>query len=406
MASVEPIDPTYTPHIPEKAIKDGKVSLAQLEAVVYAGQAHSETLPDGARKGYFIGDGTGVGKGREIAAILWDNFNQGRKKALWISQNSPLIKDAARDIEGVGWDSNLLFDVGKTKLHSDINQTKGIGFVGYGTLKMEKSADGKKVSRLQQIVKWLGEDFDGVIAFDESHNMGNAVAVKGKRGMTKPSATALAGIELQKLLPKARVLYVSATGATEVMNLAYATRLGLWGDKTPFASAKAFVQDISGGGIGIMEMVAQNMKAMGVYTARSLAYEDVKYDRLEHTLTPSQREVYDEMATAWQIVLKDIRAAMELTGIKDPESGRTLNSNAVAAAMSKFWGTNQRFWNQIITAMQMPSVVSAIEKDMKDGHSVVIQLVNVHVVAPGYPETDAARLAAERTEQGALAAAH
>lgn len=37
---------------------------------------------------------------------------------------------------------------------------------------------------------------------------------------------------------------------------------------------------------------------------------------------------------------------------------------------------------------------------------VVIQLVNVHVVAPGYPETDAARLAAERTEQGALAAAH
>ena len=38
MASVEPIDPTYQPHIHEKAIKEGKVSLAQLEAVVYAGR--------------------------------------------------------------------------------------------------------------------------------------------------------------------------------------------------------------------------------------------------------------------------------------------------------------------------------------------------------------------------------
>jgi len=70
MASVEPIDPTYSPRLPEKAIKSGAISIAQLEAVVYAGQAHSEFLPDKSRKGYFIGDGTGVGKGREIASIL------------------------------------------------------------------------------------------------------------------------------------------------------------------------------------------------------------------------------------------------------------------------------------------------------------------------------------------------
>ena len=40
---------------------------------------------------------------------------------------------------------------------------------------------------------------------------------------------ATATLELQEKLPKARVLYCSATGVSEVGNLAYMTRLGLWG---------------------------------------------------------------------------------------------------------------------------------------------------------------------------------
>ena len=50
-------------------------------------------------------------------------------------------------------------------------------------------------------------------------------------------------------LPQARVLYVSATGATEVSNMAYATRLGLWGQGTeyPFSSREAFVTSMEAG---------------------------------------------------------------------------------------------------------------------------------------------------------------
>ncbi len=379
MASIEPIDPNYSPRLPEKAIKSGAISIAQLEAVVYAGQAHSEILPNGERKGYFIGDGTGVGKGREIAAILWDNWNQGRRKAVWLSQNSPLMKDAQRDIAGVGWDKGLVFDIQKTKLKESIKHKEGIGFVGYGTLRTKKVVSGKEISRLNQFTDWLGKDFDGVIVFDESHNMGNALPMRGRRGTSKPSATALAGIELQKQLPKARVVYVSATGATEVMNLAYAERLGLWGDKTPFPNATSFVTSISSGGITAMEMVAMNMKANGVYLARSLAYDDVKYERLQHDLTPEQRKIYDELAGAWEIAQRDIDAAMTATGITDEE--RTLNGEAKSHVMSAFWGTNQRFWNQIITSMQMPTVIKAIEKDIADGHAPLIQLINTNEAA-------------------------
>ena len=63
MSAVEPPAPTYSPTLPENVIREGLLSLAQLEAVVYAGQAHSGLLPNGNRSGFFHWRWTGVGKG-------------------------------------------------------------------------------------------------------------------------------------------------------------------------------------------------------------------------------------------------------------------------------------------------------------------------------------------------------
>ena len=41
-------------------------------------------------------------------------------------------------------------------------------------------------------------------------------------------------IELQRALPLARVVYCSATGASDLSNLAYMERLGLWGSFSGF----------------------------------------------------------------------------------------------------------------------------------------------------------------------------
>jgi hypothetical protein len=106
----------------------------------------------------------------------------------------------------------------------------------------------RRVSRVQQIVDWLGTDFDGVIVFDESHAMQNAGGGKGDRGDKRPSQQGRAGLRLQHALPDARILYVSATGATTVENLAYAQRLGLWGGADfPFDKRTDFVAAIEGG---------------------------------------------------------------------------------------------------------------------------------------------------------------
>ncbi len=381
MASISPPAPTYAPNLPEDVIEQGKLSIAQLESVVYAGQAHGRFLTSGEREGFFIGDGTGVGKGREISGIILDNFRQGRRKAVWVSETAKLVNDAQRDAEGVGLAKSLIFPLSNHKLGTEITGDRGVLFTTYSTLASGLEVSGEEVqvkegkqARIDQIVQWLGEDFDGVLVFDEAHNMQNSASQKGNRGVKKASARGLAGVEIQRRLPKARVVYVSATGATEVENLGYASRLGLWGEGTAFANRADFIEQIKAGGLAAMELVARDLKAMGKYIARSLDFSDVTYGRLEHPLTPAQRTAYDTLARAWQTVLQNIGTALE-------ESGSANNAAAKSNALSKFWGAHQRFFNQVITSMQMPSLIESAKKDIESGKAVVLQLVNTNEAA-------------------------
>lgn len=368
MGAVEPPTPTYTPHLPQSLIDSGKPSSAQLENIVYAGQAHSQILPSGERKGYFIGDGTGVGKGVQIASILLDNFNQGRRKAVWVSKNPSLRLDAQRDWSDIGQDASEIYDFSKFK-NSDIPYDEGIMFASY------KQIGDRKQDGIDTLTKWLGKDFDGVIVFDEAHMMKNAIPTEGKGwGKTSTSQMAVWGVKLQQAFPNARILYATATGASDISNFAYLDRLGLWGKGTPFANFNDFYEKISSGGLAAMELVARDMKAMGSYMARSISYEGVEYDTVEHELTPAQTKIYDTMSDGWRIVLQNLDSALEITG-------QSRNRNARAIAVGQFWSRLQSFYNQIITSMSMPSVIDDIRKQLDDGRSVVIQLTNTNEAA-------------------------
>ena len=366
MAAVSMPKATYKPKLPADVVRNN-LSDAQMVTVTYAGQAHEQKLPDGRRKGFFIGDGTGVGKGRQIAGIILDNFMQGRTKAVWISKNDDLFGDAIRDWTATtGRNKDEVVSQGKFKPKDKITLKSGILFTSYGKLKMEKGGN-----RLEQIVEWLGEDFDGVIAFDEAHHMGNLFGKKGKFGKSKGSLTAKAGVELQRRLPNARIVYVSATAATEVDNLAYAERIGLWGQGTAFSTAQDFISKIGASGLAAMELVIRDMKAMGTYVARSISYNGVNYDTVEHALDPMQTEIYNTMSRAWQKTMQNVQSALETTGGQ-------YNSTERQKALGNFYSAMQRFYNQVLTSMSMPSVIADIRRELAAGHSAVLQIVNTN----------------------------
>ncbi|MFC3678121.1 strawberry notch-like NTP hydrolase domain-containing protein [Ferrovibrio xuzhouensis] len=393
MASIAPPKPAYRPMLPT-GITD-LLSDAQLETVIYAGEAHSDFLagswtvdatfdlvqaaPTDAeksvrfRRGFMLGDGTGAGKGRQSAGIILDNWLRGRRKAVWISKSDKLIEDAQRDWSALGMERLLVTPLSRFAQGKPITLSEGVLFATYATLRSDYR--GEKVSRVRQIVDWLGSDFDGVIIFDESHAMANAAGGKGERGDVAASQQGRAGLRLQHALPNARVVYVSATGATTVHNLAYAQRLGLWGGEDfPFATRAEFVEAIEDGGVAAMEVLARDLRSLGLYTARSLSYDGVEYELVEHALTDEQRGIYDAYAGAFAVIHNHLDAAMQAANITGDDG--TLNRQAKSAARSAFESAKQRFFGHLLTSMKTPTLIRSINRDFEDGHVAVVQIVS------------------------------
>lgn len=391
MGSITAPRPSYIPKLPTRVVADRVLSDAQLETLIYAGDAFERDISglfkpaeedlslapdqDGRpyRTGFFLGDGTGAGKGRQVAAIILDQWLRGRRKHIWISKTETLLEDARRDWTAVGGLALDIQHLNQWKLGTPIGAAEGVLFLTYATLRSNR---GDKGTRLQQILDWVGDDFDGMMVFDEAHEMAGVAGGEGRFGTKDGSDQGIAGVRLQNLLPRARVLYVSATGASDVNNLAYATRLGLWGPTTAFADRRAFVDSLRRGGIAAMELIARDLKMQGLYVARALSFAGVEYDILEHRLTPEQIEVYDAYADAWAIIHANLRTALDATRVTDSFSNDTYNSGAKAAALSIFESTKQRFFGQILIGMKLPSLIPAIRADLARGESVVIQLVS------------------------------
>jgi len=398
MASVAPPMPSSDAasdlRLPGRLIAEGQLSEAQLETIIMANDAHARDLPgrftidddqtrmtradDGLdarayRLGYFLGDGTGCGKGRECAGLILVNWLAGRRKAIWVSKSATLIEDAIRDWTDLGGSPADIQPLSKWKPDQPIAMGDGILFVTYATL---RSAGKCETTRLNQILDWMGAEFDGVLAFDEAHAMQNAAGSDAGRGV-KPSQQGLAGLRLQLAAPRARVFYVSATGATSVSNLAYASRLGLWGQghEYPFPSRESFVSAMEAGGVAAMEVVARDLKTLGFYTARALSFDGVEYDVLEHALTLAQIEVYDAYAGAFRTIHHNLEAALTATGVNDV-SGESNASAAKASAKSRFESTKQRFFNHLLMGMKAPAIIRAIEQDLEGGYACVIQVVS------------------------------
>uniref|UniRef100_A0A452H5W0 Protein strawberry notch homolog 1 n=1 Tax=Gopherus agassizii TaxID=38772 RepID=A0A452H5W0_9SAUR len=356
LSSVTPPEVWYQTSISEESIDNGWLSALQLEAITYAAQ-HGLFCPC---------DGAGVGKGRTIAGIIYENYLLGRKRAVWFSVSNDLKYDAERDLRDIGAKNILVhslnkFKYGKISSKHNGSVKKGVIFATYSSLIGESQSGGKYKTRLKQLLHWCGDDFDGVIVFDECHKAKNLCPV----GSSKPTKTGLAVLELQNKLPKARVVYASATGASEPRNMAYMNRLGIWGEGTPFREFSDFIQAVERRGVGAMEIVAMDMKLRGMYIARQLSFSGVTFKIEEVLLSQNYIKMYNKSVKLWVNAREKFQQAADLI---DAEQ------RMKKSMWGQFWSAHQRFFKYLCIASKVKRVVQLAREEIKNGKCVVIGL--------------------------------
>lgn len=179
--------------------------------------------------------------------------------------------------------------------------------------------------------------------FDECHKAKNA-------GSTKMGKAVL---DLQNRLPQARVVYASATGASEPRNMIYMSRLGIWGDGTPFRTFEEFLHAIEKRGVGAMEIVAMDMKVSGMYIARQLSFSGVTFRIEEIPLSPAFERVYNRAALLWAEALGVFQQAADWIGL---ESRKSL--------WGQFWSAHQRFFKYLCVAAKVSRLVGLAREEL------------------------------------------
>lgn len=154
--------------------------------------------------------------------------------------------DAQRDLTDVGCHCSVIngckeLDQKTLALGLASSGREGVLFSTYAMLASSGNRSKSNGSRFDQILKWCGDDFDGCIVFDECHRAKNCVPGDEEKG----SKIARCVCRLQRALPHARVLYCSATGVTDLSNMAFFERLGLWGEGSVFPNFEDFLKSIA-----------------------------------------------------------------------------------------------------------------------------------------------------------------
>lgn len=180
--SPPPISYPLLDALPGELVSSGKLSSLQLQAIALCCQRHLVVMPTTppTRAGFFLGDGAGVGKGRQLAAIVMDSLARGRPRHVWFSSSSDLRTDAIRDLTDLGChvpvhDGCVSLDKANKALGLSRDMQAGVMFSTYSTLVSATSGQKLKgASRLSQLVAWCGgASFEGCLLFDECHKAKN-----------------------------------------------------------------------------------------------------------------------------------------------------------------------------------------------------------------------------------------
>lgn len=209
--------------------------------------------------------------------------------------------------------------------------------------------------------------FAAGVLVSNCHSLKNAIAIGQGGRMTEGSDRGAMAILLSENFPKARILLGSATAATENHNLSYMDRMGMWGPGCAFPDFAGFLNAMRAGGLGAMEALAREFKALGGMCSRIVSYDGAEYHPLECPLNDYQIEQYNGAASLWS----ELNEAMG-------EAEKNSNAKRSGKRWGAFQSAQQRFFLMLMTTYKAKTVLDDAKNMIDTGHAVVISLVNTN----------------------------
>ena len=284
-----------------------------------------------------------------IAALIANHWSTGHRRALWISSSPQLIADARRDWNDVNGDPALIQPFRPNACLPD----QAILFTTYATLRNRANSI--------QLRRWLsGAASHGAlpapfIAFDECQATASLT-----------SKQAAAARILQRRLPRAYVIYASATATRELLSWTFADRLALWDSpETCFPSPLILIERIRPFGLAGLELIFRHLAAHGTAITRSLSMAEVSCEALTTRMDARQRKIHGAWAAAWRIAFSAYRSALRHSITE--ETGSHIPTDAIAAL-------RQSFFRHLITSYKADALIADIEEQLAEGRQCVIQI--------------------------------
>lgn len=359
-----------------------------------------------------IGDQTGVGKGRQMAALIRWAVRQG-KKPIFITQKADLFSDIYRDLVDIGSGDlrPFIFNSATAK------DGKGIVVDANGN-EIYKALSDEKTKLICLQSNELPDGFDYVLATYSQFNSGDNVSRKaGVKKKKKLDEDKVAKATFLRKLSRDNYLFldeshtaagesntgtffqsiIGAKGEDGVRAVTFASAtfakrpdtMPMYALRTAMAEANVEREKLIGiiekGGVTLQEIMSRALTESGQMVRRERDMTDVKTDWKtidDPATTKRAREQYDRTIVAFNAIIDfQDKFITPLVKEKDRELAEVMSTANLKKGTKKFGVDNTPFASktfnytkQLMLALKVDAIVDEVEREIKAGRHPVIAL--------------------------------
>lgn len=350
-----------------------------------------------------IGDETGIGKGRQAAAVLEYAKHQG-KIPVFVTKDPKLFSDMFGDLKDIGGTIKNPLILGDTEKASIVDgdnnvlvkspslpkQQKAISKImeegfedsGYDAIFLTYSQVNKDNPR-QKFLEALAERDDVIIVMDEAHEAAGGAETSMQasffQGGVISKGSGADKVEIHKTgllnqpgtkIGRGGVVYLSATFAKRPDNTSLYFRTDLGKAAQKFSQ---IVDAMKKGGVALQQAVSEGLAKSGQYFRRERDFSGVKYSmkRVEGASVENVEEKVDDVTD----VLRDIIAFSTVLKTRALAAKATAMSED-SMAMTEFSSKVHNTIGQLLLAAKSDAVIDEAVQSFKKGGKPVIALMN------------------------------